>query len=106
MKIMKRMAHSPSSLPIQTAPLVARLHNQDQTLRVPAGSGLVISHSLPTANTPGRTTLTLNNQAIPSENEATVTELIDHLDELIDNLDRYHEALTNLLQELDPDRDK
>jgi hypothetical protein len=39
------------------------------------------------------------------ENEKTITELIDHLDELIDNLDRYHEALTNLLKELDPDNE-
>lgn len=99
---MKRMAHSPSSLPIQTAPLVSRLHNQDHTLRVPAGSGLVISHSLPTANTPGRITQTV---AIPDDNELTATELIDHLDELIDQIDRYHEALTNLLKELDPNRD-
>ena len=99
---MKRTAHSPSSLPIQTAPLAVRLHNQNHTLRVPAGSGLEISHSLPTATEPGRTQVKVIGKP---ENEKTITELIDHLDELIDNLDRYHEALTNLLKELDPDNE-
>lgn len=96
---MIRATHNPSSLPIQTASLVVRLHDQTHTLRVPAGHGLEISQSLPTATEPGRTTLKV------IDNEQTVTELIDHLDELIDQIDRYHEALTNLLRELDPDGD-
>ena len=95
---MKRTAHSPSSLPIQTAPLVVRLHDQAHTLRVPAGSGLVISHSLPTATEPGR----INRMQIDKgpDKEPTITELIDHLDDLLDTLDRYHEQLTKLLEEL------
>lgn len=93
---MKRTAHSPRSLPIQTAPLEVTLHNLNHTLRVPAGLGLEISHSLPTATEPGRTTLRM------IDNEKTITEVIDALDELIDQIDRYHEALTQILKELDP----
>jgi hypothetical protein len=82
---------------------VVTLHNLNHTLRVPAGYGLEISQSLTTATEPGRTLMKLINN---NEKEPTVTELIDHLDELIDQIDRYHEALTQILRELDPDSER
>jgi hypothetical protein len=102
---MNRIAHTTTSAPNYTALLSIRTLAKTQTtlIRAKLGQGLTIGLALPTQALPG---ITKAKTMEKPQNEKLVTELIDHLDELIDQIDRYHEALTNLLKELDPNYDK
>ena len=101
---MNRVTHTTATAPNHMALLSVRTlaTNQTTLIRARLGQGLVIGLALPTQALPA---ITKEHNVTTPQNEPTVTELIDHLDELIDQIDRYHEALTNLLKELDPDNE-
>jgi len=101
---MNRVTHTTATAPNQMALLSVRIlaTNQTTLIRAKLGQGFNIGLALPTQALPS---ITKETQVNKPKNEQTVTELIDALDELLDQLDRYHEALTTVLKELDPDND-